>query len=178
MCLNLSGHGSHYHVTGDWKLRWSLCLPPCWRMLRYCLPTWFNLQSRGVQCPSACVASNNDLEDEMHMFMHCKFATDCLREASLWGKQETHMTSSGSFAYIMFTILATLDVEDRSRFVAILWSIWRARNACLWEQKSVNAKASCVLYLDTVRDYMWCNNLNVDAQTVDRTWAKLPTEWS
>jgi hypothetical protein len=24
---------------------------------------------------------------------------------------------------------------------------------------------------------MWCNRLNANAQTVDRTWAKLPTEW-
>jgi hypothetical protein len=98
----------HYHVTGDWKLIWLLCLPPkikhfCWRTLHYCLPTQINLQSRGVQCPSTCVACNNDLEDEMQL-----------------------MTSSGSFASIMFTILATLDVEDRSRFMAILWSIWRA----------------------------------------------------
>jgi len=54
----------------------------------------------------------------------------------------------------MFTILATLDVEVRSRFVAILWSIWRARNA----------KTSCVSALDTIQDYMWCNHLNADAQ--------------
>jgi len=47
----------------------------------------------------------------------------------------------------------------------------------LWEQKSVNVKASCVLALDTVQDYMWCNRLNTDAQIVDRTWTKPPTEW-
>jgi ribonuclease HI len=28
-----------------------------------------------------------------------------------------------------------------------------------------------------VRDYRWCNHLNADTQTVDRTWAKLSTEW-
>lgn len=109
--------------------------------------------------------SSNDLEDEMHMFMHCKFATDCWKD----GKLESHMTSSGSFSSIIFSILAALDVEDRSRFMAILWSIWCARNTCLWEQKSVNAKASCVLALDMVQYYMWCHRLNVDVQTVDRT---------
>jgi len=35
----------------------------------------------------------------------------------------------------MFTILATLDVEDRARFAAILWNIWRTRDIFLWEQK-------------------------------------------
>jgi len=82
--------------------------------------------------------------------MHRKFATYCWREVNLWGKLEPYMTSSGSFASIIFTILATLDVEDRSRFVAILWSIWLARNACLWEQKYVNATESCVLAIDSV----------------------------
>jgi len=53
MCLSLFDHRSNYHVTGDWKLIWPLCSPSkikhfCWRMLRHCLPTQFNLQSRGV----------------------------------------------------------------------------------------------------------------------------------
>jgi hypothetical protein len=59
------------------------------------------------------------------------------------------MTSSGSCSSIVFTILAVLDVEDCARFVAILWSIWRACNACLWEQRLDNAKVDYILALDT-----------------------------
>lgn len=75
---------------------------------------------------------NNDLEDETHMFMHYKFANDCWKEVNLWGKIELYMTSSGSFSSIIFVILRVLVVENRVRFVAILWNIWRARSACLW----------------------------------------------
>jgi len=77
------------------------------------------------------VVCNNYLEDEMHMFMHCKFATDCWKEENFWGKIESYMMSSGSFSSIIFAILIALEVDNRARFVAILWSLWRMRNACL-----------------------------------------------
>lgn len=93
MCLSLSEQGMHYQASGDWKLIWNMSLPPkikhfCWRLLRCCLPTRFNLQGRGVNCQSTCVVCNNDIEDEMHMFLHCTFAINCWKEANLWGKIE------------------------------------------------------------------------------------------
>jgi hypothetical protein len=68
-------------------------------------------------------------------------------------------------------------VDNRAKFVAILWSIWRARNACLWEQKPVNAHASCVLALDTVHDYMWCHRLNDDVESATPVWSKPQIDW-
>jgi hypothetical protein len=135
------------------------------------------LQSRRVHFQSTCMVCNNDLEDEMHMFMHCKFASDCWKEANLWGKIESYMTSSGSFSSIIFSILRVFEVENCDRFVAILWSIWCARNGCLWEQKSANARASCVLALDTVRDYMWCHRLNDNGQSTTSIWSKPQVDW-
>jgi len=176
-CVSISDQRSNYHVPGDWKLIWSLHVPPkikhfCWRLLRNSLPTRSNLQSRGVHCQSTCVVCNQDLEDEMHMFMHCKFATDCWKVVNLWDKIASYMTSSGSFSSIMFATVRSLEVEIHARFVAMLWSIWRARNACLWEQKPVNAHTSCVLALDTVRDFMWCNRSNDTMQSATPGWSK------
>jgi len=75
--------------------------------------------------------ANIDLEDEMHMFMHCRFATDCWKEANFWDKIELYMMSSGTFSSNIFAILRVLEMDNRARFVAILWSIWRTRNVCL-----------------------------------------------
>jgi len=182
MCVSISDQWSNYHVSGDWKLIWSLCVPPkikhfCWRLLRGCLPTRSNFQSRGVHCQSTCVVCNCDLEDEMHMFMHCKFAIDCWKAANLWGKIASYMTSNGSFSFIMFAVTRSLEVENHVRFVAILWSIWCARNACLWEQKPVNAHTSCVLALDTVHDFMWCNRPSDTLQPATPRWSKLQADW-
>jgi len=120
-------------------LIWSLHVPPkikyfCRKLFRNCLPTRFNLQGRGVHCQSACVACNNDLEDEMHLFMHCKFAIDYWKATNLWGIIAPYMASSGSFSFIIFAILRAFGVENYARFVAILWSIRCARNAFLWSK--------------------------------------------
>jgi len=182
MCSSILDQRTNHHASSDWKLIWSLRVSPkikhfCWRLLRSCLPMRFNLQSHGVHCQSACVVCNNDLEDEMHMFMHCKFSTDCWNEANFWGKIVSYVMSSGSFSSIMFSILSVLEVDNHARFVAILWSIWRARNACLWEQNSVNAHASYVLAMDTICDCMWCHHLNDDAQSDTPVWSKPQTDW-
>jgi len=111
------------------------------------------------------------------MFMHCNFATDCWKEANLWGKIESYMTLSGSFSSIIFDILGMFGAEYRARFVGILRSIWCARNACLWEQKLVNEHASCILSLDTVQDYMWCHCPNDDVQSATLAWSKPHAYW-
>lgn len=57
------------------------------------------------------MVSNNDLEDEMHMFLHCKFVGDCWKEANLLGKIEPYMTSSGCFSSLIFAILRVFEVD-------------------------------------------------------------------
>jgi len=113
----------------------------------------------------------------MHMYMHGKFAIDCWKEANFWCKIESYMMTSGSFSSIIFNILGMLEVENRARFVAILWSIWSTRNTYLWEQKPVNAHASGVLALDTIRDYMWCHRLNDDVKSTIPAWYKPQADW-
>jgi len=121
--------------------------------------------------------NNNDLEDEMHLFMHCKFAIDCWKSTNLWDMIAPYMTSSGSFSSIISAILRAIEAENCARFVAILWSIWRTRNACLWEQKPINTNTSCIILLDIVRDFKWCNRPNDNVQPATPVWSKPPTDW-
>jgi hypothetical protein len=58
------------------------------------------------------------------------------------GKIEPYMTSSDNFSSILFIILGALEVEDCTRFIVIWWSVWRARNTFLWEQKPINLNTS------------------------------------
>lgn len=78
---------------------------------------------------------NNDVEDEKHMFMDCTFAVNRWKETNLWNKIDRYVTASGSFSFIIFSILTDLDAQKRARFSAIMWSILRSHNSCLWEQK-------------------------------------------
>lgn len=49
------------------------------------------------------------------------------------------------------------------RFLSILWSIWRSRNACLCGPNHVNVTTTWSLTLDMVWDYMLCNHVLDDA---------------
>lgn len=69
------------------------------------------------------------------MFMDCTFAVNRWKETNLWNKIDRYVTASGSFSFIIFSILTDLDAQKRARFSAIMWSIWRSHNSCLWEQK-------------------------------------------
>jgi hypothetical protein len=76
LCISLTDHESLPRVDGNWKDVWSLQLPQkmkhfCWRLLRLCLPTRFNLHCRGVSCPTTCVLCDDAVEDEMHLFFGC-----------------------------------------------------------------------------------------------------------
>lgn len=69
------------------------------------------------------------------MFMDCTFAVNRWKETNLWNKIDRYVTASGSFSFIIFSILTDLDAQKRARFSAIMWSILRSHNSCLWEQK-------------------------------------------
>jgi hypothetical protein len=61
---------------------------------------------------------------------------------------------SSCFSSITFFIISRILVETKQPlFVAILWSIWRVRNECIWENKQVNLVASCRLVSRVIRDF-------------------------
>ncbi|MCH85260.1 ribonuclease H protein [Trifolium medium] len=64
-------------------------------------------------------------------------------------------------------------------FVVILWSIWRARNACIWENKQANPVSTCLTASDLLQDYNWCCNALVSTPLSDHsmTWEKPPVDW-
>jgi hypothetical protein len=87
---------------------------------------------------------------------------------------------SSCFSSITFFIISRILVETKQPlFVAILWSIWRVRNECIWENKQANLVTSCRLALDMIWDFNWCcNMLNTDlTPTHVLTWEKPSANW-
>ncbi|GAU47271.1 hypothetical protein TSUD_280940 [Trifolium subterraneum] len=171
-------------VNGEWRKIWDMRLPPklkhfCWRLLRGCLPTRFNLHRRGVQCQTICALCNNATEDELHLFTDCANAILCWKEVNLWQSLEHQFLQSGSFSSIIFSIISSMEETKQSLFAAVLWSIWRARNECIWENKQANPVASCRLAFDLIRDFNWCHNmLNAyHMPTHVHTWEKPLVNW-
>ncbi|MCI07354.1 ribonuclease H protein, partial [Trifolium medium] len=121
-------------------------------MLRRCLPTKFNLHSRGVPCQIHCILCSREVEDEMHLFLDIAQVVHCWKEANLWHKVEHIKNQSGSFSHIIFAILTSLNDASCTCFAAVLWSIWRTRNVFLWEHKPTVPTVICKLAMDMISD--------------------------
>jgi hypothetical protein len=60
-------------------------------MLSNCLPTRFNLRSRGVPCQVDCVLCGSEVEDEMHLVLDCaQQVIKCWKKYNLWHEVEQH----------------------------------------------------------------------------------------
>ncbi|KAK2371628.1 two-component response regulator ARR10 [Trifolium repens] len=143
------------------------------------VPTRFNLHSRGVQCQIVCALCNGAVEDELHLFTECARAISCRNEVNLWQSLEHQFHQSGSFSSIIFSIISSMEEIKQPLFVTVAWSIWRARNECILENKQANPVISCRLALDMTRDFNWCRNmLNTDpTPTHVLTWEKPSANW-
>jgi ribonuclease HI len=118
-------------------------------------------------------------EDELHFFLDCAYAVSCWKEVNLWNKLEHKIHQSGSFSSIIFAILVDLDAELQARFVAVLWSLWRTRNECLWEHKQPSTIRTCRLATDLIGDYKWCCSVLAAPQSPSQvlTWEKPEENW-
>jgi hypothetical protein len=121
-------------------------------MFRGCLPTRINLHRRGIPCQTICAICTNAAEDEFHLFTDCAHAITCWKEVNLWNNLEPQFHQSGSFPSIIFSIFLALEDAKQQLFVAMLWSIWCAHNACIWENKQANPVTTCVLASYMIHD--------------------------
>jgi hypothetical protein len=130
-------------------------------MLRGCFPTRVNLHICGIECQTIC-ALCNVAEDE------------CREEVILWNNLEHQFHQSGSFSSIIFSILSSM-TDARPLFAAILWSIWCAHNACIWENKQAISVSTCLAASDMLHDYNWYNNALVSTlfSAHAMTWQKI-----
>lgn len=128
----------HLHQPGEWQLIWNLKAPPrvklmVWRACRSCLPTRDQLRQRGIQASPTCVLCNNAAETAMHVLLTCPKAQQCWQEQSLLQPILHTATTQANFADFCFAFLQQSEARIHSKFAATLWSIWRMRNAKLWD---------------------------------------------
>ncbi|PNX63848.1 hypothetical protein L195_g053718, partial [Trifolium pratense] len=100
-------------------------------------------------------------------------------EVNLWQSLEHKFHQSGSFSSIIFSTISSMKETKQSLFAAVLWSIWRARNECIWENKQANLMTSGRLASYLIRDFNWCRNmLDTDPTSAHvLTWKKPFTNW-
>lgn len=122
-----------------WKDLWKLQVPMkvrvfLWRALNSCLPTKCRLQSRMVQTYNVCPLCGSDSETADHCLIQCLFVKSC------WNIVCPGVTFDSSMNLISWFRLVMNQMKEKlSKISMVCWSIWKARNDVVWNNKSVRA---------------------------------------
>ena len=119
-----------------WKNLWTMKVPPkvkhfMWRAATDCLPTKVMLRTKRVEVNILCPLCNSDPESTSHVLLHCSFAKSCWdRISGLPGNNE-----GDSFSDWVLNNFDSWDVAKRQKNAMLCWSIWKARNELVWNQR-------------------------------------------
>lgn len=147
------GVGSVLQSKG-WSRLWKLDVPHkvkifLWRFCRNNIPVKSRLSTKGVQLPLNCPMCDADIEDTLHVFFECPFASACW---SFAGKSYA-LSSSEDVATWLLTKLDTGLTDDIMLIVKVLWGVWFFRNQKVWENKVVNAAVAMGWSAKTISEW-------------------------
>ncbi|CAN0914975.1 Putative ribonuclease H protein At1g65750 [Linum grandiflorum] len=141
---------------GEWTKLWALKLPPkikhfAWRVGRDVLPTRRKLQERHVTVLGECGTCATGIEDDAwHLFLACDFANECWEEARLGGWVAHIRDRSDSFMQWFMIVLQEANDQQCKQALAIIWALWRERNARVWKSSTQVARSVVEGALETV----------------------------
>ncbi|KAL8483316.1 hypothetical protein ACS0TY_026124 [Phlomoides rotata] len=124
--------------TVCWSLIWELDVPPkvrfiMWKLVHGILPTSINLLCRFVDVDPLCCRCGRNIETEEHLFHTCAWV------ASFWESNTgDFMQFTGTDggrpvpAWVLESLAAIPDSENRAVFAVQLWNIWFSINQLIF----------------------------------------------
>ncbi|KAK6126239.1 hypothetical protein DH2020_040011 [Rehmannia glutinosa] len=186
LAINLTGN-SRPMGNQHWSNLWSLNIPPkvqhfVWRICRDCLPTRDNLTRRHIQVEICCVICRNHIENCWHLFVDCQFAQECMTAIGVDSYVKEWARTAESFEELMVKCLAHKDKGPISKFVMMLWSIWRQMNEILWNNAKKSLVGTVRIAECVLKEWLKfkCRNEAESATTIDRNmvqWTKPSNTW-
>ncbi|CAN0841413.1 Transposon TX1 uncharacterized 149 kDa protein [Linum grandiflorum] len=158
LLLERVGDMETLRCDGEWRKLWALKLPPkikhfAWRAGRDVLPTRRRLQERHIMVQGECGICSADMENAWHLFLSCDFATACWEEARL-REWVVHIKGrSESFVQWLMIVLQEADETRCNLTLAILWAVWRERNARVWKSSAQIASRVVEMAKETVAEW-------------------------
>ncbi|KAL8098499.1 hypothetical protein AgCh_031317 [Apium graveolens] len=123
-----------------WNKLWKVEAPPralnlVWRAVVNCLPTKTILQARQVRIDNLCPVCQEDAESVLHCLVQCRYAAFCWRIF----KPDLCITEYRDFVDWLDQMLRNQPVNTSGKIITLCWSVWRARNGLIWNQRSWNS---------------------------------------
>ncbi|KAF7825238.1 ribonuclease H [Senna tora] len=149
-----------------WGVLWGLSLPPkvkvfMWRLCHGAIASNLNVHRRGVQCDTCCFTCCDKVESETHLFLRCPKARE-LWFASPLGFFPT-LDDQNSFRDWFWDRLAKDSNEIICWIALICWSIWKRRNAFVFEQKLIPLEDSLSEATRLIKDFNDVNCRNSES---------------
>lgn len=126
---------------------WSKWIPTklyvhIWKVFNNCIPTDSRIKSLGIALPSKCHCCNNPAEEDInHLFVHSEWASFLWSTFHRNGCQ-TWGNSSSSLIHNTINDLKINSLFGQFQLAILaygLWEVWLARNAILYEGKTVSS---------------------------------------
>ncbi|XP_030923348.1 uncharacterized protein LOC115950262 [Quercus lobata] len=122
-----------------WKKLWHLNIPPkvrifAWKMCMNALPTFVNLQRRGVNLCDICPACGKEPKSNFHVFVKCEAAR---KVWSCWVDSPVNLLNGNmDIIDITLKIVESGTSHDLKVFFGVAWAIWYNRNKIVHEASS------------------------------------------
>ncbi|CAH9143200.1 unnamed protein product [Cuscuta epithymum] len=117
---------------GGGKSLWNLAVPPkfkylAWQMLDGTLPTVDNLRRKGVSIQTGCNLCGASSESVDHALQQCAWVQQ------VWEQEGIQVELERPVGEWLRGRMDTGSMEERGKFVSLLWSIWKKRNNTIWK---------------------------------------------
>jgi ribonuclease HI len=181
-CMTLAANMSNTAVPDqNWNIIWKQKVPPkvrsfLWRAAHTCLPTRSGLIQKGVSCTDTCVHCDVLAETHTHLFFVCPKAVSCWELLQLDTIIRDLLPTSYDFSTLLFDLFDRLTTEQQSMVSMILWSLWKNRNAKLWENSDSAPTFIVQSARDSLNEWSYMQHHKIHGQQVHHTvmWSKPP----
>lgn len=102
-----------------------------WRALAQCLLTRTQLQFRRVQIQAFCPVCTEESEIIFHSLVLCPFARQCWMLLNV----QIDVDQNVDFGTWIMKTWSASNARLRAESVVLCWTLWRARNDLVWNQK-------------------------------------------
>ncbi|CAN1160466.1 hypothetical protein LINPERHAP2_LOCUS23329 [Linum perenne] len=148
-------------VEGNWRELWQADVPPkvkhhVWRLARNVLPKKFALRGRHVNIEPTCGYCGLFEETSEHLFFSCEVAERCWELVGETTAIRAAMQLDGGVKEWLFNIIANATQERVRRIFTVLWSLWRERNARVWNSCSRPPELIVPMGLEVVEEWRLC----------------------